>query len=186
MAYGILIAPNINPDISLELDLFKGKDAAAEIHARRISRSSVRLFCWRLWEWVTSSNFLIWLLTHLAILHLIVWLVFVCHWEPYMMTSSAQCDDIEQLLIAAVSLGSVMTIAFLSHYVLQMWPWIVNVHTIKMVPRGLEPRTLRLLAVRSNQLSYETHDVDRRYQVLQLLALSWCSNEDLMRRKNAV
>ena len=28
----------------------------------------------------------------------------------------------------------------------------------KMVPRGLEPRTLRLLAVRSNQLSYETTD----------------------------
>ena len=28
-----------------------------------------------------------------------------------------------------------------------------------MVPRGLEPRTLRLLAVRSNQLSYETLDV---------------------------
>ena len=27
-----------------------------------------------------------------------------------------------------------------------------------MVPRGLEPRTLRLLAVRSNQLSYETLD----------------------------
>ena len=26
----------------------------------------------------------------------------------------------------------------------------------EMVPRGLEPRTLRLLAVRSNQLSYET------------------------------
>ena len=25
-----------------------------------------------------------------------------------------------------------------------------------MVPRGLEPRTLRFLAVRSNQLSYET------------------------------
>ena len=30
-----------------------------------------------------------------------------------------------------------------------------NLHC-KMVPRGLEPRTLRLLAVRSNQLSYET------------------------------
>ena len=28
----------------------------------------------------------------------------------------------------------------------------------KVVPRGLEPRTLRLLAVRSNQLSYETID----------------------------
>ena len=28
-----------------------------------------------------------------------------------------------------------------------------------MVPRGLEPRTLRLLAVRSNQLSYETYCV---------------------------
>ena len=26
----------------------------------------------------------------------------------------------------------------------------------KLVPRGLEPRTLRLLGVRSNQLSYET------------------------------
>ena len=26
----------------------------------------------------------------------------------------------------------------------------------EVVPRGLEPRTLRLLAVRSNQLSYET------------------------------
>ena len=28
-----------------------------------------------------------------------------------------------------------------------------------VVPRGLEPRTLQLLAVRSNQLSYETHDI---------------------------
>ena len=28
-----------------------------------------------------------------------------------------------------------------------------------MVPRGLDPRTLWLLAVRSNQLSYETLDV---------------------------
>ena len=27
-----------------------------------------------------------------------------------------------------------------------------------VVPRGLEPRTLRLLAVRSNQLSYRTSD----------------------------
>ena len=32
--------------------------------------------------------------------------------------------------------------------------WGQRVH--HMVPRGLEPRTLRLLAVRSNQLSYET------------------------------
>jgi hypothetical protein len=30
--------------------------------------------------------------------------------------------------------------------------------TRKLVPRGLEPRTLRLLAIRSNQLSYETTD----------------------------
>ena len=29
-------------------------------------------------------------------------------------------------------------------------------HSSTVVPRGLEPRTLRLLAVRSNQLSYET------------------------------
>ena len=32
------------------------------------------------------------------------------------------------------------------------WHWAMG----KVVPRGLEPRTLRLLAVRSNQLSYET------------------------------
>jgi len=29
----------------------------------------------------------------------------------------------------------------------------------KVVPRGLEPRTFRLLAERSNQLSYETDDM---------------------------
>ena len=34
---------------------------------------------------------------------------------------------------------------------------IVELQTTNMVPRGLEPRTLRLLAVRSNQLSYETN-----------------------------
>jgi hypothetical protein len=33
---------------------------------------------------------------------------------------------------------------------------VVEIRFVKMVPRGLEPRTLRLLAVRSNQLSYET------------------------------
>ena len=33
-----------------------------------------------------------------------------------------------------------------------------RLHSSKVVPRGLEPRTLRLLAVRSNQLSYETID----------------------------
>ena len=46
----------------------------------------------------------------------------------------------------------------------KMWCRLRNViparvvwsHVEKMVPRGLEPRTLRLLAVRSNQLSYET------------------------------
>ena len=38
----------------------------------------------------------------------------------------------------------------------------------RMVPRGLEPRTLRLLAVRSNQLSYETSRV-------MLLCRSYCS-----------
>ncbi len=32
----------------------------------------------------------------------------------------------------------------------------VNSLSAKVIPRGLEPRTLRLLAVRSNQLSYET------------------------------
>ena len=35
---------------------------------------------------------------------------------------------------------------------------LYNSAQFKMVPRGLEPRTLRLLAVRSNQLSYETSE----------------------------
>ncbi len=34
-----------------------------------------------------------------------------------------------------------------------------------MVPRGLEPRTLRLLAVRSDQLSYETSDNRRVFPI---------------------
>ena len=33
-----------------------------------------------------------------------------------------------------------------------------------LVPRGLEPRTLRLLAVRSDQLSYETHGKGRQLE----------------------
>ena len=32
-----------------------------------------------------------------------------------------------------------------------------------VVPRGLEPRTLRLLALRSNQLSYETIEANFRF-----------------------
>ena len=36
-------------------------------------------------------------------------------------------------------------------------PAQANPRIDKVVPRGLEPRTLRLLAVRSNQLSYETN-----------------------------
>ena len=39
-----------------------------------------------------------------------------------------------------------------------------------MVPRGLEPRTLRLLAVRSNQLSYET--TEHQWQVCGKMCLS--------------
>ena len=43
----------------------------------------------------------------------------------------------------------------------------------KMVPRGLEPRTLRLLAVRSDQLSYET------------LALLWNLSPNTLTRSHA-
>ena len=46
-----------------------------------------------------------------------------------------------------------------------------------MVPRGLEPRTLRLLAVRSDQLSYETTDV--------LSPRPPCDNSDAHRPRNA-
>ena len=47
----------------------------------------------------------------------------------------------------------------------EAWTWISLAQlslngpaqvTSPVVPRGLEPRTLRLLAIRSNQLSYET------------------------------
>lgn len=61
----------------------------------------------------------------------------------------------------------------------------------EVVPRGLEPRTLRLLAVRSNQLSYETyvkndrsrrimHIVSSNYTILpcmlciQSFSVCWC------------
>ncbi len=47
-----------------------------------------------------------------------------------------------------------MELPFASRQVLQ-WQPEAGGHE-RMVPRGLEPRTLRLLAVRSNQLSYET------------------------------
>ena len=43
-----------------------------------------------------------------------------------------------------------------------------------MVPRGLEPRTLRLLAVRSNQLSYET-DVKEVVEYSRRSLLLLCS-----------
>ena len=46
-----------------------------------------------------------------------------------------------------------------------------------MVPRGLEPRTLRLLAVRSNQLSYETTGIVLRAPYLLTLAYLYLSCE---------
>ena len=42
-----------------------------------------------------------------------------------------------------------------------------------MVPRGLEPRTLRLLAVRSNHLSYETSEALANQCALSQLAVLW-------------
>ena len=44
---------------------------------------------------------------------------------------------------------------------------------MKMVPRGLEPRTLRLLAVRSNQLSYETNVVGLQEVFENMQTKSW-------------
>ncbi len=38
-----------------------------------------------------------------------------------------------------------------------------------LVPRGLEPRTLRLLAVRSNQLSYETIELQQSQAMYSLI-----------------
>ena len=48
-----------------------------------------------------------------------------------------------------------------------------NTYSMKMVPRGLEPRTLRLLAVRSNQLSYETNVVGLQEVFENLQTKSW-------------
>ena len=39
---------------------------------------------------------------------------------------------------------------------------------VRMVPRELEPRTLRLLAVRSNQLSYETSGIHSKQALIAL------------------
>ena len=41
-----------------------------------------------------------------------------------------------------------------------------------MVPGGLEPRTLRLLAVRSNQLSYETSWLIQKIASMRRMAAS--------------
>ena len=43
-----------------------------------------------------------------------------------------------------------------------------------MVPRGLEPRTLRLLAIRSNQLSYETSWCFWRDSLFKKETMAWC------------
>ena len=45
-----------------------------------------------------------------------------------------------------------------------------------MAPRGLEPRTLRLLAVRSNQLSYETLV---NHQLHCNAAFAFCAEDEL-------
>ena len=44
-------------------------------------------------------------------------------------------------------------------------------HHAELVPRGLEPRTLRLLAVRSDQLSYETCWLASEFERLYLWAV---------------
>ena len=54
---------------------------------------------------------------------------------------------------AGPEFGSRLTSANQHHIVIATA--LASFHSI-VVPRGLEPRTLRLLAVRSNQLSYET------------------------------
>ena len=51
-----------------------------------------------------------------------------------------------------------------------------------MVPRGLEPRTLRLLAVRSNQLSYETSVTPCRQSTYNLITCASTRNSlDVLR-----
>ena len=51
---------------------------------------------------------------------------------------------------------------------------------IKVVPRGLEPRTLRLLAVRSNQLSYETSEALASQCALQQTGVRWRPRHQIM------
>ena len=48
-----------------------------------------------------------------------------------------------------------------------------NTYSMKMVPRGLEPWALRLLAVRSNQLSYETNVVGLQEVFENMQTKSW-------------
>ena len=51
---------------------------------------------------------------------------------------------------------------------------------VKVVPRGLEPRTLRLLAVRSNQLSYETSEALASQCALQQSEVRWRPHRQIM------
>ena len=54
---------------------------------------------------------------------------------------------------------------------------IVPINMKHVVPRGLEPRTLRLLAVRSDQLSYETADIPA-CAMSDNVVLVWVMQED--------
>ena len=54
---------------------------------------------------------------------------------------------------------------------------IVPISMKHVVPRGLEPRTLRLLAVRSDQLSYETADIPA-CAMSDNVVFAWVMQED--------
>ena len=61
-----------------------------------------------------------------------------------------------RIRIEAVRLSATLRVVLLMRLLLTAICMSAESNRTRMVPRGLEPRTLRLLAVRSNQLSYET------------------------------
>ena len=60
------------------------------------------------------------------------------------------------VVCGVVGVGQQRVVGKQRGYVDNSWDVVEKPSKSKVVPRGLEPRTLRLLAVRSNQLSYET------------------------------
>ena len=84
--------------------------------------------------------------------------VFEEFWIENAKRNESICSGSRGIALRTMAMRHMMCLFAISSYLLQRPPNLLakSKREQQMVPRGLEPRTLRLLAVRSNQLSYET------------------------------